>query len=276
MVNKFKKFGINPLFIFDGKPPDEKINTIISRRENKQKLHERIMDIKAHINLNDELYNSELSSIEKRIVFVNFDIIQTTKELLTYMGISYIDADTEAEHYCSKLNKLGLVNGVVSEDMDTLACGSSIVLRNFSNRDDMIDEYNLTTILTEMNINYNSFVDMCILLGNDYIPRIRGYTPDDIYNDILNYENIETIIENKSIKLIGDIDRMREIYNTKKIEIDIDNFNNMKPITNLIELSSFLRQNSSIDYETIQNRIHKMYHSFSLNTPINRTYGYWR
>jgi len=46
MVNKFKKFGINPLFIFDGKPPDEKINTIISRRENKQKLHERIMDIK--------------------------------------------------------------------------------------------------------------------------------------------------------------------------------------------------------------------------------------
>jgi 5'-3' exonuclease len=192
------------------------------------------------------------------------------------MGISYIDADTEAEHYCSKLNKLGLVNGVVSEDMDTLACGSSIVLRNFSNRDDMIDEYNLTTILTEMNINYNSFVDMCILLGNDYIPRIRGYTPDDIYNDILNYENIETIIENKSIKLIGDIDRMREIYNTKKIEIDIDNFNNMKPITNLIELSSFLRQNSSIDYETIQNRIHKMYHSFTLNTPINRTYGYWR
>ena len=28
MINKFKKFGITPIFILDGKPPDEKIDTI--------------------------------------------------------------------------------------------------------------------------------------------------------------------------------------------------------------------------------------------------------
>jgi flap endonuclease-1 len=83
MVNKFKKFGITPIFIFDGKPPTEKTNTIIQRREVKQKLHNRISDLKAQINDNEEQneIKEEILNIEKRIVFVSLDIIQSTKEL---------------------------------------------------------------------------------------------------------------------------------------------------------------------------------------------------
>jgi flap endonuclease-1 len=278
MVNKFKKFGINPIFIFDGKPPEEKINTITNRRENKLKLHERIMDLKAQINLEgEEKITDEITTIEKRIVFVNYDIIQSTKDLLKYMGIPYIDSNTEAEHYCSKLNKVGLVYGVVSEDMDTLACGSNIVFRNFSNRDDMIDVYNLNSILLDTNLTYDSFIDMCILLGNDYNPRIRGYTPDEIYNDIVKYRNIENIIENKDIKLICDVKRMRDIYKTLDIEIDEIKFNyGCRTTRNLFELMRFLRDNSNIDEATIKHRVDKMYHYSPLSSPHSNSVGYWR
>jgi flap endonuclease-1 len=283
MVNKFKKFGITPIFIFDGKPPTEKMNTIIQRREAKNKLNERILDLKAQINneYEQEDIKEEISNIEKRIVFVNVDIIQTTKELFDHMGISYIDASTEAEQYCAKLTHMGLVSGVVSEDMDTIACGTKMVIRNFSNRDDMVDVYYLDNILTEMNLSYDSFIDMCILLGNDYMQRPKGYTPNEIYMDILNYHSIESVLNNRDIKLNNNVYRLRELYLIKNIEIDesfiYDQKNKKRNIDNLL---TYMKSNSNIDEQTIKHRINKMYfntHSiYNLNSPPNKNYGYWR
>jgi hypothetical protein len=113
-----------------------------------------------------------------------------------------------------------------------------------------------------------------ILLCNDYIPRIRGYTPDEIYNDILYYGTIENIIENKSIKITGDIERMREIYKMDMIIIDIDDFNNnIRTYSNVIELMIFLKKYSNIDDNTIKHRINKIYNYTSTNSSSSRT---WR
>ena len=90
------------------------------------------------------------------------------------MGIKYINAPCEAEHYCSLLVIKGFVDAVVSEDMDTIACGAPIVLREFSNKEDYIYEYNLTKILINLDITLSELIDICILCGNDYISRIRG------------------------------------------------------------------------------------------------------
>jgi flap endonuclease-1 len=283
MVNKFKKFGITPIFIFDGKPPTEKTNTIIQRREVKQKLHNRISDLKAQINDNEEQneIKEEILNIEKRIVFVSLDIIQSTKELFDLMGVSYIDATTEAEQYCAKLNHMGIVSGVVSEDMDTIACGTKIVLRNFSNRDDMVDVYYLDNILTEMNISYDSFIDMCILLGNDYMQRPKGYTPTEIYMDILNYHAIESVLNNRDIKLVNNISRLRDLYLIKDIDVDetiiYEQKNKKKDVDGLL---NYMKLNSGIDENTIKHRINKMYYqlpiSFNLNSPGNKNYNFWR
>jgi len=277
MVNKFKKFGITPIFIFDGKPPSEKTNTIIQRREAKQKLHDRISDLKAQINNEDEQneIKEEILNIEKRIVFVSLDIIQSTKELFDLMGVSYIDASTEAEQYCAKLNHMGLVSGVVSEDMDTIACGTKIVLRNFSNRDDMVDVYYLDNILTEMNISYDSFIDMCILLGNDYMQRPKGYTPNEIYMDILKYQTIESVLNNRDIKLNNNVSRLRELYLIKDIDVDETLIYEQKNKRwDSESLLNYMKLNSTIDEHTIRHRINKMY--YTINSPINKSFNYWR
>ena len=62
-------------------------------------------------------------------------IIELDNEIRDIGGVNpdFI-AECEAEHYCSKLSMLNLVDGVISEDTDTLACGSKLIIRQFSNQ----------------------------------------------------------------------------------------------------------------------------------------------
>lgn len=267
MINKFKKFNILPIFVFDGKPPNEKKDTIHNRKLIKIKMHDRINELKLklhdvendaqRIELQDEIYN-----IEKKIIYVNKVVIDKTKELFDLMGIIYIDADCEAEHYCSKLCNLELVNGVVSEDMDTIACGSALVIRNFTNKDDYIEAYYIDEILYDLELNYNSFIDLCILLGNDYNNRPRNYSPDEIYQSIIQYKTIENVLHHKQIKGWSyNFNNIRNIIKLKDIYVDANKIllqYNKKP--NLTMLKLFLKTFSTIDEKTYLHRIHLIYY----------------
>ena len=263
MINKFKKFNINPIFVFDGKPPEEKKNTIENRKLLKNKLQERLMNLKAKLTLTDiendySKLEEEIKNIEKRIIYVNKNVIKKTKLLFNLMGITYINADTEAEHYCSKLCRLNLVDGVVSEDMDTIACGSKLVLRNFTNRDDFVEAYFLDQILYDMELNYDEFVDLCILLGNDYNYRPRGYNPDKLLKLILRYRSIETILKKKIINWNCDYKKIRNIIKLNNINIQKE-LNNENSNISIEKIKDFLKKNSNIDERTYIHRINLIY-----------------
>ena len=227
MINKFKKFNIMPIFIFDGKPPVEKSDKIKSRKFIRSKLEEKLLSLKSDLDIISEEEKrgellKEIKKVEKKIVYVNRDVVLKTIELFDLMGIAYIRADCEAEHYCSKLCKLNLVDGVVSEDTDTIACGSKLVLRQFSNKEDMVVAYNLDSILYDLDINYNSFVDLCILLGTDYNNRLRGFNPAKILALIKEYKSIEKILKNNIIyELNFDYESIRNIIKLKNIRPNI-------------------------------------------------------
>ena len=50
LIAKFKKFSIDVIFVFDGKPPREKHDTLNKRRKSKDQIVDRIKLIKDHIN----------------------------------------------------------------------------------------------------------------------------------------------------------------------------------------------------------------------------------
>ena len=127
--------------------------------------------------------------MEKKLVYINSDIIKKTKILFDLMGVQYIVAKCEAEHLCSYLIKNKYAHGIITEDMDALPCGSTIVIKKFSNKSDYILEYNLNNIIDDLKLKIDEFIDMCILCGTDYNNRVSGLNQYEIYKLIIKNKN---------------------------------------------------------------------------------------
>jgi len=283
MINKLSKFSIKHIFIFDGHAPKEKKRTLKSRKNVKEKYKNQIIQLKTTLKyeINTDNKNSILKKIakfEKKLVYINDDIIQTAQTLFDYMGVGYLRAGGEAEHLCAKLSKLNLVDGVISDDTDTLACGANIILRDFTNRNDNVSYYKTDEILYSLDINLHSFVDLCILLGTDYNSKIKRYSYSEIYKLIKKHRNIENLINELNIDIHMDYSTIRNIFLLKDITVDIDAVKCQLSKTPLVtSLIHFLQENSSIDKYTYLYRIKKMYENETdadNNMPFNITNKY--
>ena len=187
------------------------------------------------------------------------------------MNILYIEAPSEAEQLCSVLSRLDIVDGVISDDTDTLACGSRIILRNFNNKHDHVSFYNMNEILYELDINYEAFLDVCILLGTDYNNKIKNMNYKTAYTLIKKYGNIETITENTNYKFHYNYDNIRNIFKNCNINSDIIAAikickENTFTSCDLIELVQFLEDKSTMSKKTFLFRLNKIYKTDKINT----------
>ena len=69
---------------------------------------------------------------------------------------------------------------VGTEDMDALTFGTNVLLRHltFSEARKMpIKEFHLNSVLEGFELSQEQFVDLCILLGCDYVDKIKGIGP---------------------------------------------------------------------------------------------------
>jgi len=87
-----------------------------------------------------------------------------------------------------------MVNGVISEDIDTLVFGAERIIKRF-NREQIASEIALSEILTALGLSYEQFIDFCILCGCDYTGKINGIGPVKALKLIKEKQNIEGVIE---------------------------------------------------------------------------------
>lgn len=184
--------GIKPVYVFDGKPPQLKsaeLNKRAERREEAQKALEKA----------EEAGDAEqIDKFNRRLVKVTKHHMDECKELLTLMGVPYIEAPCEAEAQCAALVHAGKVYATATEDMDALTFGSNILLRHmtFSEARKMpIQEFHLSRVLEGLNLTQAEFIDLCILLGCDYCDSIKGIGPKRAIELIRQHHNIETILK---------------------------------------------------------------------------------
>ena len=231
LVLRLLKNNIMPLFIFDGKPPKEKAETLLERRERRENLvvkktiYERCIENKApgiSLTMNDfreklsefnisteevkELYEKscndlkiELSKIIKRIIYVTSAHIDSAKQLFDLFGVSYIVAPSEAESLMSALCKENYIDACISEDTDILVNGGHIFLRNFNADNNYVQEYCLEGILDTLELTYDQFIDMCILCGSDYTGKIDGIGPMTAYKMIKKFGSIDIVLDHFKI-----------------------------------------------------------------------------
>ncbi|KAF2195310.1 flap endonuclease 1 [Zopfia rhizophila CBS 207.26] len=184
--------GIKPLFVFDGAPPKLKSGELAKRFQRKSEAQA------AHEEAKETGTAEDVEKFSRRTVRVTKEHNAECQRLLTLMGIPYIIAPTEAEAQCAVLARAGKVYGAASEDMDTLTFNSPVLLRHLTfseQRKEPIQEIHLDKVLEGLAMEREQFIDLCILLGCDYLDPIKGIGPSTALKLIREHKNLEGVVE---------------------------------------------------------------------------------
>ncbi|KAI9171765.1 DNA repair protein rad13 [Paramyrothecium foliicola] len=133
---------------------------------------------------NKEDYEKELRALRSQQKKDRRDADEVTQVMVTecqallrLFGIPYITAPMEAEAQCAALVKLGLVDGIVTDDSDTFLFGGTRVYKNMFNSNKFVECYLETDIEKEMSLSREQLISLAQLLGSDYTEGLPGVGP---------------------------------------------------------------------------------------------------
>ncbi|KAH6643650.1 flap endonuclease 1 [Boeremia exigua] len=184
--------GIKPLYVFDGAPPKLKSGELAKRFQRKTEAQAGMEEAKETGTAED------VEKFSRRTVRVTREHNAECQQLLKFMGIPFIIAPTEAEAQCAVLARGGKVYAAASEDMDTLTFNTPILLRHLTfseQRKEPILEIHLDKVLEGLDMEYKQFIDLCILLGCDYLDPIKGIGPSTALKMIREHKDLEGVVE---------------------------------------------------------------------------------
>lgn len=172
LVTTLVRYNVTPIFIFDGKPPQEKKELLLQRREKKKEAENKYREIIEQIEsgLEDHTNNldSQLACLKKQFLKVDYGHIQMVKSILREYNIEMIDAPGESDELCVQYVKSNRAWACLSDDMDMFVYGATRVLRELSLTNQSVELYNLPAILGDLNMSMKTFRQIMVLSGTDY------------------------------------------------------------------------------------------------------------
>ncbi|EJD39975.1 PIN domain-like protein [Auricularia subglabra TFB-10046 SS5] len=184
--------GIKPAYVFDGKPPELKSGVLSKRFERREEAKEEGEEAK-------EVGTAEdVERFTRRTVKVTREHNEECRRLLRLMGIPVVIAPSEAEAQCAELARGGKVYAAGSEDMDTLTFGAPILYRHltFSEaKKQPISEIDLQKALDGLNMTMDQFIELCLLLGCDYLEPIKGVGPKSALKYMREMGSLDKIVD---------------------------------------------------------------------------------
>ncbi|KAF3909217.1 hypothetical protein ABW20_dc0103140 [Dactylellina cionopaga] len=113
-------------------------------------------------------------------------MITECQQLLQMFGIPYITAPMEAEAQCAELVRLGLVDGIVTDDSDIFLFGGTRVYKNMFNQAKFVECYLTSDLENEYSLDRKKLIRLAHLLGSDYtegLPNVGPVTALEILAD---------------------------------------------------------------------------------------------
>jgi flap endonuclease-1 len=175
MLSIFRYYHIIPIFIFDGKTPNEKKELIQKRKEDKLEAENEYKILKNKLE-----EKNELDEIEKQEIINNMDLLKrkfvnisktdfdNVKKLIIAYGAVYYDAPGEADELCALLTIKGKVWACLSEDMDMFVYGCPRVIRYLSLLNHTMVLYEQKGILENLGVTQKELREICVISGTDY------------------------------------------------------------------------------------------------------------
>jgi len=212
---------IRPIYVFDGIPHPLKARTLEQRRERKEQAEKAWREAIERGDIETARVKAQQTSR------VTDEIIQQSKELLSALGIPYLQAPSEGEAQASHMVKKGDAYAVGSQDFDCLLFGVPMLIRNLtsSEKRKLPNKKAYVTInpeiirlqpgLNSLDISHEQLVDIAILIGTDFNEGIKGYGPKKSLNLIKKTGNIEkalTTINASDAPTPQEIKEIRNIF----------------------------------------------------------------
>jgi len=164
--------NIRLIYVFDGKPPEEK-NVVRELRRDVRKEAEE--ERKQAIERGD--YEAA-RKFAQRSSFIDKQIIEESKDLLFHMGVPVVQAPSEGEAECAHLCIEKKAWAVASQDFDSLLFGTPVLIRSLSYSGKPIEMIELHKVLDQNQLNHDQLISIGVLVGTDYNPGgIKGIGP---------------------------------------------------------------------------------------------------
>lgn len=193
--------GIEPVFVFDGEPPELKSETLETRRKVRAEAKKAMEEARK------EGREKEARKYAQRSARLSDDMIGQSKTLLNTMGVPWVQAPGEGEAQAARIVQKGDAWGVGSQDFDSLLYGSPILVRNMAitgrRKLPGKDQYKkvlpevieLDKLLDEHGIDQRQLIAIGVLVGTDYNDGIKGIGPKRALKLAEEGGNLERIIE---------------------------------------------------------------------------------
>lgn len=215
-INLVEK-NIQPIYVFDGKPPKFKTETIEGRREDRENAYkEWVVAIEQGDMETARKYGQSAHRLTR-------EMVEDSKRLLEAMGIPIVQAISEGEAQASAMVGKQGIYAVASQDFDSVLFGAPKLVRNLSLAETRRIPKSTQKIKVEpeliisektfekLNISREQLIDIAILIGTDFNKGIKGVGAKTALKLILEYGDLKTVIREKSLEFEESEEDLQEI-----------------------------------------------------------------
>ena len=211
-------YGMRPVFVFDGKPPELKKRILDARRKYREK---------ARKDWQEAVSRGDYASAWSKAVTMNSltqPMQDDAKKVLTLLGVPYVQAPQEGKAQAAHMAAKRDVWAANSRDYDSVLFGSPRLIRYLTisgqeflpskgiSRPLIPELIELQQLLQSLGITRNQLIDLAILVGTDFNEGIKGIGPKTALKLIKTHENLEGLPEQYRASLPKNIEELREIF----------------------------------------------------------------
>jgi len=217
LVSILLYYKIVPIFVFDGKPPEEKRELIYQRKLKKQQAEKEYNEVKNSSvdGTFDKEDTEKMELLKRQFIRVNAYHISITKQLLSCYGVAYYDANGEADELCAKLLENHTAWACLSDDMDMFVYGCQRIIRQVSLLNHTCTFYDMDKILQDLHMDIEVFRKITVLSGTDYntVEKIHLLKAFKLYHE---YKKVGETVEDSFYKWLHDNKYVRDIIALEK------------------------------------------------------------
>ena len=212
------EYNIRPVFVFDGKPPAQKMLTLKERNLARSKARR---EYESAIDRGD--YATAWSKAV-RMDSLTQEMIGDAKRVLSLLGIPVVQAPQEGEAQAAHMARREDVWAANSRDYDAVLFGAPRLIRYLTisgqeylpskgtSRPLIPELIDLQEMLATLQITLDQLVDLAVLVGTDFNTGVRGVGPKTALKLIGKYGTLESLPTEIKHKLPQNFQEVRTLF----------------------------------------------------------------